>query len=217
MADDLEADFLAREQAILGADAALFNVDSAPIAVDSNAQNDLLFGDFEAPVAANDTVPSSVAALANAPVEIEVESEAVKAWRESFAAIIAERDARSQKKHAEVLATAKDSLERFYAEYNDKKHKAVAKNKEAEAQLVNRDEAAGSGNIWERVVRQVELSATTTSVNPARDTKKPKDSGQKDDKAAKKPSTKLKDTSRFKTLLLSLKNDKAAPGNAVAV
>ncbi|KAJ3217571.1 hypothetical protein HDU67_007643 [Dinochytrium kinnereticum] len=219
--DDPAADFLAREQAILGADAALFATDDitssanpAPLMYDA-FDNDISFGE---PISAP---PVSTFVPEPAELEIEVETEAVnywamvRKWRENFAALVAERDARSQTKHQETLASAKESLERFYAEYNEKKAKAVSKNKEAEALLLNREDTSAGGNIWEKVVKQIELSSTS-SINPARDTKKTGKDDRKDDKAAKKPATKLKDTSRLKSLLVSLKNDKNAPGNVAA-
>ncbi|KAI8853139.1 clathrin light chain-domain-containing protein [Chytridium lagenaria] len=122
-----------------------------------------------------------------------------------------ERDSKSKKKHEEVLASAKDSLERFYAEYNEKKSKAVAKNKEAESLLLKQDDASAGSNIWEKVVKQIELSTTSPST-----LLKSLESRQQGRQAAKKPAAKHKDTSRLKSLLVSLKNDKNAPGNIVA-
>ncbi|KAJ3098129.1 hypothetical protein HDU96_000127, partial [Phlyctochytrium bullatum] len=131
-------------------------------------------------------------------------------WRQKFAAAIAERDARAEKKHQETLQLAKESLERFYADYNEKKARAIAKNKELEESLRSSDEGSSTGNVWERVVKQIELSSVS-SVNQARVAKTGKSDGteKKDDKP-KKALAKTKDTSRMKSLLLSLKNDKKA-------
>ncbi|KAI9342474.1 clathrin light chain-domain-containing protein [Zopfochytrium polystomum] len=240
--DDFEADFLAREQAALGADAALFgnpgNVTAAASLVPDQAN--FIDADFSgafqsAPPMTFAPAPDDFAAFADAtsfspafsqsspPVE-EVEPESVKVWREKFANAVADRDSRSATKHEEILRQAKESLERFYADYNDQKNRSIARNKESEKATIAARDAPGTGNIWERVVKQVDLNAgSSLGNNPARDSKlagklsKAGDlssSDKKDDKA-KKSAIRSKDTSRMKSLLLSLKNDKAAPGALV--
>ncbi|KAJ1563377.1 hypothetical protein HK405_002258, partial [Cladochytrium tenue] len=134
-----------------------------------------------------------------------------------FNATIADRDARSATRHEEVLRQAKESLERFYADYNDQKSKAVARNKESEKAAEAARDAASSGNLWERVVKQIDLNpGSTLGANPAKDPKATGKAGKdKTDEKAKKPAVRTKDTSRMKSLLLSLKNDKTAPGALV--
>ncbi|KAJ3026995.1 UNVERIFIED_CONTAM: Intraflagellar transport protein 56 [Siphonaria sp. JEL0065] len=144
----------------------------------------------------------------------DVEPEAVRAWREAFELTIGDRDAKSFTKNEETARAAKESLDRFYAEYNDKKQKTIARNKENEKRDAAREEAV-SGNIWEKVVKQIDTSA---SGNPAAAKLKDKLKEGKEDagKTAKKqPQQKAKDTTRFKSLLISLKADKNAPSHDV--
>ncbi|KAI9352040.1 clathrin light chain [Obelidium mucronatum] len=143
----------------------------------------------------------------------EVEPDAVRAWRENFEMSIADRDAKSYAKNEETSRSAKESLDRFYAEYNDKKQKTIARNKENEKSAAAREETT-SGNIWERVVKQIDTSA---SGNPAgaKLKEKLKESGKDDGKASKKPAAKSKDTTRMKSLLISLKADKNAPSHDI--
>jgi Clathrin light chain len=75
-----------------------------------------------------------------------------RAWKESFEQTVQERDIKSKHKKEETLANAKNALERFYAEYNDKKQKTIARNKEMEKKVVNESLAASgsdpNANIW---------------------------------------------------------------------
>ncbi|KAI9203407.1 clathrin light chain [Polychytrium aggregatum] len=266
---DPTADFLAREQAILGNDAALFGnpmaapvetasadiFASAPVAAPPSTSN--LFAsaapapqgssDLFAPVPAQDN--TGFDAFASQPSELaptsfessfppvadsgafdttaaglsfgtstpslvsklpEVEPEVIRQWREEFSAKIAERDAKAQTKHELKLKAAKESLERFYAEYNDKKAKGVLKNKEAESALLEaQQKLATNGSVWERAVKLIETSAavSNTSSNPA----KLKDKKSTDDKT-KTNVTKGRDTTRMRQLIYALKSDAKAPG-----
>ncbi len=75
-----------------------------------------------------------------------------RAWRDDFKALIADRDAVSKTKHAALVKAAKDSLERFYAEYNEKKGRLMARNKESERVLKEKDGegpgAASTATVW---------------------------------------------------------------------
>jgi hypothetical protein len=66
-------------------------------------------------------------------------------WRAEFESTIQERDSTSNVKHSATLDTAKGQLERFYAEYNDKKEKSAKKLKDAE---VKTSEVPKSDNFW---------------------------------------------------------------------
>ncbi|KAJ3100755.1 Intraflagellar transport protein 56 [Physocladia obscura] len=139
------------------------------------------------------------------------EPEAVRLWRENFELSIADRDARSVAKNGETVNAAKDSLDRFYAEYNDKKNKTIARNKEFEKDAADHDETL-NGTIWERVVKQIDTSAATSSANNAKLKDKLKLADGKEDKSKKVTAPKSKDTGRMKSLLINLKSDKNAPG-----
>ncbi|KAJ3252214.1 hypothetical protein HK103_001781 [Boothiomyces macroporosus] len=228
---DPTADFLAREQAILGADAALFGnpLETSP----ANKQwetptDDLLFGDTPAQQPVFEPAPSLVQ-TAQAPVDFgtvqqpvdftaqndfqqdavqqsvfqsipepvqEVQSQARLDWQVEFDRKVVERDEMAKDKHGRILNEAKEALDRFYAEYNEKKQKAIARNKELEKNLIAQRDDNTSGTVWERVLKQVEGSQ--------------KKQDKKDDK--KKEKVVKADTSRFKQVLVSLKNDKDAPG-----
>ncbi|KAJ3393901.1 Intraflagellar transport protein 56 [Entophlyctis sp. JEL0112] len=141
---------------------------------------------------------------------VEVEPESVRAWRENFEMTIADRDARSTAKNDDTARAAKESLERFYAEYNDKKNKTIARNKENEKIEASREDAL-AGTIWERVVRLIDTSASGGAAGSKLKEKiKVGDIG-KDDKV-KKQAPNTKDTTRMKSLLINLKSDKNAPG-----
>ncbi|KAJ3279285.1 hypothetical protein HK104_001588 [Borealophlyctis nickersoniae] len=253
-ASDPTADFLAREQAILGADAALFGADgSVNVAAINAAGPGPVIGGFEAdafgepaafppvasfgtPLSAAPSIPfentgassagSFSSALPGIPAvpEPEPEPEVIKQWRETFQSTISSRDAASKTKHEATLKSAKEALERFYAEYNDKKEKAIKKNKDVEKSLVAARDDTTSGTVWERVVKQIEtttpLSTSSGSssssgkgvvnLNP---NKKPDDKSK--DAAAKtgaKPGGKTRDTARMKQVLMSLRRDPKAPG-----
>lgn len=74
-------------------------------------------------------------------------------WRQDFEQSIATKDAKSKDKHTTILKDAKEALERFYAEYNDKKDKAIQKNRAAEKR-VREEESNGTtigtagNNVW---------------------------------------------------------------------
>ncbi|KAI8615666.1 clathrin light chain [Chytriomyces sp. MP71] len=151
---------------------------------------------------------ASAVAAGIGEAEAEAEPEAVRAWRDNFELTIADRDARSAAKNEETVRAARESLDRFYAEYNDKKNKTIARNKENEKTALALQES-NSGGIWEQVVKQIDTSAKDAKLKEKLKSDG-KDEGKKKIAAAAGP--KAKDTSRMKSLLISLKADKAAPG-----
>lgn len=111
-----------------------------------------------------------------------------------FDAKVQERDALETQKRQLVISEAKLALERFYADYSQKKEKAISKNKESEESEKTR--LSNQTNVWERVWSQIESTAP-----------KVKEDGKKSKVEVKKSST-----IRFKEVILSLKNDVSAPG-----
>ncbi|KAJ3305181.1 hypothetical protein HDV03_001943 [Kappamyces sp. JEL0829] len=251
---DPTADFLAREQAILGADAALFgnpmatgspgaaaaaispttllndidqlvpggvalDTGAVPVATlqgdafaTSNGASTGLFSATQAPLVQESIFDQSAVFpdVANGTFEepapqIPPTSQAMLDWQAEFDAKIADRDSKEKDKHARMLAEAKESLERFYAEYNEKKAKGIARNKELEQQTIAQRDAA-AGNVWERVLKQVEVPPKP-KVDPA--AKKGPHNTEEKKSAAKKATN---ETARFKQVLTSLKNDPNAPG-----
>ncbi|KAJ3063591.1 Intraflagellar transport protein 56 [Podochytrium sp. JEL0797] len=231
-----EEDFLARERELLGDDALLFgNPLGANEAAPSNGVHEDYSafestGPIETPNAFgfSEAVPqpalfgfeaqtqmSQGAVSPEASLQGEEEPEAVRQWRDAFDMAIADRDAASHEKDAETARLAKESLDRFYAEYNDKKNKTIQRNKDSEKTLLEKQDAV-SGTVWERVVKQIDLTASSNSAATklkekiaAKDDKKPNQQQSRATAAAAAP--KAKDTSRMKSLLISLKADKNAP------
>ncbi|KAK4520077.1 Ribosome-releasing factor 2, mitochondrial [Mucor velutinosus] len=121
----------------------------------------------------------------------EEEPETVRQWREKQKEVIAERDAESEKKKEETIKQAREDIDKFYEEYNDKKQKAIEENREREENTQkNREEVASSGNIWDRVAREVDISNAKTGYH-------------------------TQDVTRMKELMLDLKRDEKAPGNII--
>ncbi|KAI7898808.1 clathrin light chain, partial [Cokeromyces recurvatus] len=58
----------------------------------------------------------------------EEEPETVRQWREKQKEIIAERDAESERKKEETIKQAREDIDKFYEEYNDKKQKSIEEN-----------------------------------------------------------------------------------------
>lgn len=50
-------------------------------------------------------------------------------WREKQKEVIAERDAISEQKKQETINRAREDIDKFYEEYNDKKQKAIEENR----------------------------------------------------------------------------------------
>ncbi|CAO3614808.1 unnamed protein product [Mucor fragilis] len=121
----------------------------------------------------------------------EEEPETVRQWREKQKEVIAERDAESEKKKEETINQAREDIDKFYEEYNDKKQKSIEENREREENTQkNREEVASSGNIWDRVAREVDISNAKTGYH-------------------------TQDVTRMKELMQDLKRDEKAPGNII--
>uniref|UniRef100_A0A1D1Z0I6 Clathrin light chain n=1 Tax=Anthurium amnicola TaxID=1678845 RepID=A0A1D1Z0I6_9ARAE len=225
---DPTADFLAREQALLGADAALFSNSNHTIT--SSTSNELEgFPDITTSPASNVLSPP-VSNISNAnsasdysafhsefpPVEIESQElysnsngkaplslssngihhieeedpEIIRQWREQQREIVAKRDETSEAKKRETLSVARDAIDKFYEEYNEKKARTHEQNKQDEETFLRERDDLTSGTSWERICKQIDLSTVQS----------------------KTTNKHVKDVSRFKELLLSLKKDENAPG-----
>lgn len=119
-------DFLAREQELLGATeaAALFGDEKSLFPSTPQVQPEVdtvLFP--EIPMTENTIITSP-------QPKVQEESPALLNFKENFKAVLIERDEKSKSKHDLILKNAKNSIEKFYAEYNDKKSKNIARNKE---------------------------------------------------------------------------------------
>lgn len=108
------------------------------------------------------------------------------AWRERQDEEIAERDQHSSERKEEMIRKAEKSIDDFYASYNSKKERQIAKNKEDEQTFTQaRDDALGKGTTWERIADMIELQ----------------------DSRSKTVAKGSRDTSRMKEVLLNLKRE----------
>ncbi|GAA6000921.1 hypothetical protein JCM10207_004720 [Rhodosporidiobolus poonsookiae] len=126
-----------------------------------------------------------------APQE-EGESEFIKSWREKQAEEIARREEEATRKKEETIAKARNDIDNFYKNYNQKKEKAIAQNKEdEEAFKAQLSDALAQGTTWERICTLVDLQ----------------------DSRSKTTTKSKQDLARFKDILLSLKREgENAPG-----
>ena len=159
-------------------------------------QSNQQFAPETSPVTTFKATPEDIFATHEEPV-----SQALIDWQSTFTAAIADHASLSASKHERILADATSSLEKFYAEYNVKKAKGISKSKEAE-DLV-KTTLAGGGNVWESVLKQIELAP------------KAKLDAKEKAKAEKGKVSVKAETARFKQVLQSLRNDPNAPGLAV--
>ncbi|SPO21556.1 related to CLC1 - clathrin light chain [Ustilago trichophora] len=82
----------------------------------------------------------------------------VLAWRESQKDAIAKRDAEGERKKAEAISKAEQDIDNFYSDYNAKKEKNIAANKENEAKFQEqRSRELAEGTTWDRVTKILEL------------------------------------------------------------
>ncbi|KAK1770633.1 clathrin light chain [Phialemonium atrogriseum] len=200
-------DFLAREKAILGDDANQF----AAYAEDGEGDDDLLGGgdganagstfenQFPDIMNQNEAVAPGGAITGpsvsynsgyGAYTEEEEEPEVIKNWREKRDAQIAKRAEQFATQRQETVQEARQNIDDFYENYNNKKEKGIAQTrKEAEQFLASREDVTSGGTSWERIAKLVDVSGKGTKGGAA-------GSGKE----------------RFRELLVSLRKDEKAPG-----
>ncbi|KAK9365699.1 clathrin light chain [Lipomyces kononenkoae] len=187
---DNEEDFIARERAVLGdADATalagevdLLNGESDHVSIDATG-NHLNNYSIQHPESFD-----TPAVPAESQEEVEIEPEAIKEWRERRELAIQRRDQQSEARKRETREAAKQAIDDFYENYNDKKDKAIAQTRAEEQEFVeSRESSVAGGTTWERIVKLLDISE-------------------------KHARTSAVDKSRFRELLLSLKDDPNAPG-----
>lgn len=123
-----------------------------------------------------------------APVDAEAESAPLREWRERRALEIETRDNAGLAKKQEVVAKARQTIDDFYENYNQKlEDQAQARTKETEAFLEHRDKFLSRGTLWDRV---------DELIGQVRDV----------------PEADGRDKLRFASLLKSLKGKENAPG-----
>ncbi|KAF2251739.1 hypothetical protein BU26DRAFT_516503 [Trematosphaeria pertusa] len=118
------------------------------------------------------------------------EPEVIREWRERRDLAIQHRDEVSHERKAQTMEEARQNIDDFYDNYNNKKEKEIAKTRrEAEEFLANRDDTTAGGTSWERIAKLVDLSGKGVKGGASGSEKQ-----------------------RFRELLLSLRKDENAPG-----
>jgi hypothetical protein len=130
----------------------------------------------------------------------EPESEKLKKWKTDQVQLLAKKDAEAAERQKEQIERAKKEIQKFYEEYKEKKQKQIAKNRED--QKLNEATVSSAKNVWERVCAAVDFG-----VQKPKTVVKSKTADASVDKEDKR------DTSRMKSLLLTLKSDIKSPGN----
>ncbi|KAG2221921.1 hypothetical protein INT45_013257 [Circinella minor] len=118
------------------------------------------------------------------------EPEVVRQWREKQKELIAQRDEEAENKKQETIQRAREEIDKFYEDYNEKKQRTIEENREREENYLKDREDASSANIWERVVREFDVTNAKTGHH-------------------------TRDVSRMKQLMLDLRKDSKAPGTIV--
>ncbi|GAA5979072.1 hypothetical protein JCM10908_002795 [Rhodotorula pacifica] len=122
------------------------------------------------------------------------ESEFIQNWREQQKADVAKREEEAARKKEDTIAKARNAIDNFYKDYNSKKEKAIAQNKDdEEAFKTELSDSLAKGTTWERICTLVDLQ----------------------DSRSKTTTKSKQDLTRFKELLLSLRREgETAPGAA---
>ncbi|KAJ2728921.1 Clathrin light chain [Coemansia sp. D1744] len=211
MADDPMEEFLARERAALGQDAEQFQSGPTsavlsptmseqasdvailptlnPISPSFTSVSSSAFPSSQtstpapqAPSPASQALSPASQALSPPPAQFDQE------WQSTHRAEITSRDETSAAKHADTVKEAQRAIDTFYAEYNERKDRAIEENR---AQQEIETQAATRGTLWERVGKQIDM-ATKASSEAQR--------------------SQVRDTARMRDLLQDLKRDANSPG-----
>jgi hypothetical protein len=114
----------------------------------------------------------------------------IKNWREKRDAQIAKRAEQFATQREETVKEARQNIDDFYENYNNKKEKGVNQTrKDAEQFLANREDVTSGGTSWERIAKLVDISGKGAKGGAS-------GSGKE----------------RFRELLMSLRKDEKAPG-----
>ncbi|KAJ2523063.1 Clathrin light chain [Coemansia sp. RSA 1939] len=201
MSDDPMAEFLARERAALGAEADLFQSDlpsesaaAAAASPPSQQQGEEAnpADSFSEPMMV-DSDPRDDAQQSPGQSSNAHDSQFQEEWQSKQRGIIEERDRQSEEKHGAVVEEAKQAIDKFYEEYNQKKEKAIEQNRANQEMEL---QSANKGNLWERALKQIDMATKASSSSES-------------SPPAQKP---VRDISRMRDLLQDLKRDKDAPG-----
>lgn len=201
--DGGDSDFLSRERALLGDDADQF-VTSADNAVPEDEDDE--FNKFESSFPSvdsqqpqvsitnqsqfQDTTNSSNEFINSNSTQPKIESEAVKEWKERRNLEIQKRDEISLNKKKDIQEKAKKAIDDFYDNYNSKKDKFIDKTRNDESKFIeNRDGLYQGGTTWDRALKLIDTNDKSLKIG-------------------------VRDKTRFKEILVSLKGNAEAPGAA---
>jgi hypothetical protein len=170
---------------------------------------------ISAPTSATTASPGMPMAPSPATTATE-EPEAITKWRVDFQTRIRERDAASVAKKERILKEAQEATERFYAEYARKKGAAAARAAEsAQPGAGKSDTAQDPAGFWKRVHKQIEGNPKEKEVVNLKANQQHKPGAAANAGAAGAGvaiiKDHVKDTSRMKSLIASLKGDANAP------
>ncbi|KAJ2724828.1 Clathrin light chain [Coemansia sp. Benny D115] len=243
MADEYDplAEFLANERAALGADADMFQAADMGAASTPSMSTVPSMGaapamEVEESEMEVDHIPAAqsigspgahsmgspaaqpTAQLGNLSISSPPATEFQQSWQVQQQETIQARDRSSAERHQEIIASAKETVDKFYAEYNETKDRAIAENRAGQEIEM---QAASRGNLWERVVKQIDLAtrandqqrqgspfANNSNGSPSQG----QGQGQGRSLAAPGAAVSTRDTSRMRELLQDLKRDPEAPG-----
>lgn len=129
---------------------------------------------------------------APAPVSDEPEPEVIREWRERRDLAIQHRDEVSSDRKEQAIKAARENIDDFYENYNNKKEKNIGTTRrEAEEFLAKREDTSAGGTSWERIAKLVDLSGKGARGGASGTEKQ-----------------------RFRELLISLRKDEKAPGSS---
>lgn len=119
------------------------------------------------------------------------ESEHVKEWKNTRDLEISKRDEIAARKLDDIKKEAEKSIDDFYDNYNNKKEDAIAETKKEETEfLAKRDQFLENGTTWDRIVKLLNLTRNSDSVDSANH----------------------RDKTKFRDLLLALTDKTSVPG-----
>ena len=205
-----EGDFLSREKELLGDEFATAEDNDVLKADDEEddefedfksqypdvaGQDEQLKQEKEDEEIAKESVTGSVTSgVANEFAKLDLnQSEHIKEWKERRNLEISKRDEIANKKLNEIKDKAKQNIDDFYENYNNKKDVAINQTKKEEDEfLTKRDSFLERGTVWDRSIELLNLNKNSKSIDPEN----------------------LRDKTKFKDLLLALKGKESVPGAA---
>ncbi|KTW28417.1 hypothetical protein T552_01679 [Pneumocystis carinii B80] len=107
-------------------------------------------------------------------------------WRQRREANIQKQDEEERLNRENKIEEAKKAIDEFFETYNEKKKEKIKKNREKQEEFILKRDKDMPGMLWERVVKLLNLSETSTGLENS-------------------------NMSKFKELLLDLQKDPNAP------